>query len=135
MDKNWLMEIPSCKSHQGTKNSSWLCFLLHTCHCNILRLLGTVNPPPTFNSAIQSIIIILYFQLKNISRSKLRKGFLVFIYLNKETSDQCPMQEEKMNQHESRGHFHMGQPGKLLDQTRHFCKYLSHEEVLISMFA
>lgn len=45
-DKNWFTDIPSCKSHHGTTNSGLLCFLLHTCHCSILRLLGTVNPPP-----------------------------------------------------------------------------------------
>lgn len=49
MDKNWFIDIPTCRSHQGIRNSSLLFFFLQACHCIIRRLLGTVSPPPAIS--------------------------------------------------------------------------------------
>lgn len=55
MDKNWFMDIPTCRSHQGIRNSSLLFFFLQACHCIIRRLLGTVSPPPAISPNVTYI--------------------------------------------------------------------------------
>ncbi len=47
-ERNWLIETPCWRSHQGTRNSRRFLLRCRVCHCTICRLLASVCPPPGF---------------------------------------------------------------------------------------
>lgn len=140
-DRNWLIETPCWRSHQGTRNSSLFFLRCRACHCTICRLLARVRPPPAFTNSKQwherlwgsLLVCLLGFSMQNCFWTRSWRAWLLIqnhwsicvfwkcTYLKEGTSDQLPMKVARKDQHSSTTHFHTCPLWTWLDQTLHSC--------------